>query len=448
MTMTRLARWAVHPAVVLAALVLGTSLGLLFPEPAARLAIVGDIYVDLLKMVVLPFMVSAIVFSLQKLLAAGGAGALVRRTALVFGLMLTGTVAIGVIGMHVVYGNVSPTAEQLARYGRLVGPEVTAGNIEVELDGSSTAEQVDVGQAIRTAVVPANVFAALAGGESLKVMVFALLFGLALGSLGKVAGGAGGIGAGLAGGLEAVYQVCQRLTRWLSLPLPLMLVCMCAAQFARTGFEPMQAMLGFLLVLAGCTAVIVALSVKLLWWRSGQSLGAVLKALQAPFALALATRNSAACMPAMVEALAGDLRFARERVELMVPLATSLLRLGPALYYACATLFIAHLYGRQLTVAELALVGAASMLAGCASAGMTGIVTVSLAGLVCAQIGLPWEAAFVLFLAVDLLADALRTLVLVLGNTAAAALVCERPLADEQVAAPSGLSAPALGAGD
>jgi Na+/H+-dicarboxylate symporter len=133
-------------------------------------------------------------------------------------------------------------------------------------------------------------------------------------------------------------------------------------------------------------------------------------------------------MPSMIESLADKLGFARARVELLVPLAVSLLRVGPMVYYVCATLFIAQLYGRPLGVGEVATVLLVSVLAGFASAGMTGLVTVSLIGITCAYLGLPFEAAFILFLAIDPLCDMLRTLILVIGNSAAVSVICPRPL--------------------
>jgi Na+/H+-dicarboxylate symporter len=59
---------------------------------------------------------------------------------------------------------------------------------------------------------------------------------------------------------------------------------------------------------------------------------------------------------------------------------------------------------------------------------MTGLVTVSLIGITCAYLGLPFEAAFILFLAIDPLCDMLRTLILVIGNSAAVSVICPRPL--------------------
>jgi Na+/H+-dicarboxylate symporter len=176
------------------------------------------------------------------------------------------------------------------------------------------------------------------------------------------------------------------------------------------------------------SVVLLVVAAVIIWKRSNGTLGQTLNALRGPFALALATRSSATCMPIMIESLVTRLGFARSRVELLVPLTVSLLRIGPVVYYVCATLFIAQIYGRSLSPVEIGIVLTSSVLAGFASAGMTGLVTVSLIGMTCTYLGLPFEAAFILFLAVDPVCDMLRTLVLVIGNTAAVAVVCPRPL--------------------
>ena len=75
---------------------------------------------------------------------------------------------------------------------------------------------------------------------------------------------------------------------------------------------------------------------------------------------------------------------------------------------------------------EIAIVVVGGMLAGFASSGMSGLITISLTGIVCGYIRLPFEAALALFLAVDPICDILRTLVLVASNNTFAALACER----------------------
>ena len=412
----------VNPWVVIGSLLAGAAFGLGMPQAALELGFVGEIYVDLLKMIALPFMVSAVIFSLQRLFREGETGRLLYRVAVVFLSFSIFVAIVGAIGILLVRpGNDLPSTT-MQNFGEIVGGDLSASDTSMNLRGVDEVKK-EVGLAqVLTQLVPANIFAALANGDAIKALVFSLLFGLAVGRVPSR------ISDGLTQTLETIYQACQTLMHWLSFPLPLVLFAMSAAQLAKTGVEPLQAMGKFVFVFFLICAVLIALSAGIIWRRSNGSFGQVLTALRSPFALALATRSSAACMPSMIESLVDRLGFARSRVELVVPLSVSLLRIGPVVYYVCATLFVAQIYGRDLTAMEIGLVLITSVLAGFASAGMTGLATVSLIGMTCSYLGLPFEAAFVLFLAVDPVCDMLRTLVLVIGNTAAVAVVCPRPL--------------------
>jgi Na+/H+-dicarboxylate symporter len=413
---------AVNPWAVIGSLAFGGTFGLLLPELSQKFAIVGDIYVNLLKMTTLPFMVSAVIFSLQRLFRDGGTSKLLLRVVTVFiGASLTVAV-VGALVLLVMRPGVNLSTATMHTFGLMVGNESTSNETVMNLYGTDAAEKGVSLYDVLTSLVPTNIFAALANGDALKALVFALLFGLAVGRVPER------ISVGLSQALETVYHACQKLMHWLSYPLPLILFCMSAAQLGKSGVGPLHAMLQFVIAFFVVSLLLISLAAVVIWKRSSHSLGTTLDALRAPFALALATRNSAACMPSMIESLVDGLGFARSRVELMVPLTVSLLRVGPMVYYVCATLFIAQLYGHPLGVAEVCTVLLASVLAGFASAGMTGLVTVSLVGMTCVYLSLPFEAAFILFLAVDPLCDMLRTLILVIGNTAAVTVICPRPL--------------------
>ena len=72
MDTNKLYAFAVNPWAVIGSLALGGAFGLLLPVEAQKLGLVGDIYVNLLKMTTLPFMISAVIFSLQRLFREGG----------------------------------------------------------------------------------------------------------------------------------------------------------------------------------------------------------------------------------------------------------------------------------------------------------------------------------------------------------------------------------------
>ena len=422
MNTSKIYAFVLNPWVVIISLGAGVAFGMLAPPLATPLAFVGDIYVDLLKMITLPFMVSAVIFSLQRLFRDGGTASLLGRVALVF-LAFSAFVAIaGAATLLILRPGENLPSSTMHTFGQIVGGDLSASDTAMNLRGVDEVKKTASFADMLVSLVPANIFSALANGDTLKTLVFALLFGLAVGHVPTR------ISDGLTQALETVYHACQTLMRWLSFPLPAVLFCMSAAQLGKTGIEPLKAMGAFVVAFLVVSALLLAVAAVIIWKRSNGTLGQTLNALRGPFALALATRSSATCMPIMIESLVTRLGFARSRVELLVPLTVSLLRIGPVVYYVCATLFIAQIYGRSLSPVEIGIVLTSSVLAGFASAGMTGLVTVSLIGMTCAYLGLPFEAAFILFLAVDPVCDMLRTLVLVIGNTAAVAVVCPRPL--------------------
>lgn len=418
----KLYAFALNPWVVIASLSAGFMLGMYMPAVGLKLGFVGDVYVDLLKMIALPFMVSAVIFSLQRLFREGGAGDLMARVAVVFAVFSVVVALLGAVTLLVMKPGENLSPETMQTFGKIVGDDLNSSDTVMSLQGVDAPVKSVSFTEVLVSLVPSNIFAALASGDTLKALVFALLFGFAVGQVPSR------VSDGLTQSLETIYHSCQTLMRWLNYPLPIILFCMSAAQMAKTGLGPLQAMAQFVLAFFVASLLALAIATLILWKRSNATLGQTLNALRGPFALALATRSSATCMPIMIESLADRLGFARSRVELMVPLSVSLLRIGPVIYYVAATVFVAQLYGKPLGITELAVVLSASILAGFASAGMTGLLTVSLVGLTCSYLGLPFEAAFILFLAVDPICDMLRTLVLVIGNNAAVALICPRPL--------------------
>jgi Na+/H+-dicarboxylate symporter len=414
--------FALNPWVVIASLSAGFMLGMYMPALGLKLGFVGDVYVDLLKMIALPFMVSAVIFSLQRLFREGGAGGLMARVAVVFAVFSVVVALLGALTLLAMKPGENLSTETMQTFGKIVGNDLNSSDTVMSLQGVDAPVKSVSFTEVLVSLVPSNIFAALASGDTLKALVFALLFGFAVGQVPSR------VSDGLTQSLETIYHSCQTLMRWLNYPLPVILFCMSAAQMAKTGIGPLQAMAQFVLAFFVASLLALVIATIIIWKRSNSTLGQTLNALRGPFALALATRSSATCMPIMIESLADRLGFARSRVELMVPLSVSLLRIGPVIYYVAATVFIAQLYGKPLGITELAVILSASILAGFASAGMTGLLTVSLVGLTCSYLGLPFEAAFILFLAVDPICDMLRTLVLVIGNNAAVSLICPRPL--------------------
>ncbi|WP_233575878.1 dicarboxylate/amino acid:cation symporter [Noviherbaspirillum saxi] len=420
--MQRFQRWALNPWTVLACVLAGGALGWAAPAFSRNLGIVGVVYVDLLKMIVLPFMISAVIFSLQNLYRDGGAGRIVKSVVIVFVAISVVTAVLAAAGSLLFRPGSDLPQETLAALGNIVSIDANQTNTDMSLRTPEEPPKAMTLQDILHSLIPSNIFASLANGETLKALVFALLFGFAVGQVPTR------MSTGLNHALETIYVACETLTHWINLPVPFILICMTASQIAETGLEPLKAMAGFVAAFLVICAILLALAVTLIGRRADVPLKTVVAAMREPFALGVATNNSATCMPAMVSGLVNKLNFARSRVELLVPLSISLLRMGPVAYYICGTLFIAALYGRPISALDVGLLMLVSIMLGFASAGMAGIVTISLIGTTCSYLGLPFEAAFLLFAAVDPVCAMARTAVTVIAGCAAVSVICPRPV--------------------
>jgi Na+/H+-dicarboxylate symporter len=420
--MQRYQHWALNPWTVLACVLAGGVLGWAAPALALHLGVVGVVYVDLLKMIVLPFMISAVIFSLQNLYRDGGAARIFKRVVVVFvAFSLIVAVLATACSVLVRPGGNLPNETRIA-LGKIVSADGDRSNTEMAMRTVEEPPHRASLKEVLQSLIPQNIFASLANGETLKALVFALLFGFAAGQVPSR------ISSGLHQALETIYHACQTLTRWVNLPIPFILVCMAASQVAQTGLQPIRAMAGFVILFLVVSTLLMALAMILIGRRASVPFAAVMAAMREPFALGVATNNSATCMPAMVSGLVEHLQFARARVELLVPLSISLLRVGAVAYFACGTLFIAALYGRAMSPVELGVLVLVSVLSGFASSGMAGVVTVSLIGTICNYFSLPFEAAFILLVAVDPICAMARTAVTVIGSCAAVAAICAEPV--------------------
>jgi Na+/H+-dicarboxylate symporter len=253
----RLYRLALNPWLVLACLLAGAGVGAWQPQWASRLGVVGVVYVDLLQMIVLPFMVSAVIFSLQHLFREGGASRTLARVIWVFGVFAAVVAAVGLVGAHLAAPGADLPNETRAAFGRIIGSDVRQSSAQVTLraNESDTESSGEVSlREVLGVLVPSNVFAAFAQGEALKALVFALLFGFAAGQV------PGRVSQGLIDALETVYTACQTLTRWFNLPVPLVLFCMAAAQIGQRGFDTLRPMAGFVLTFIACAALLVVMA--------------------------------------------------------------------------------------------------------------------------------------------------------------------------------------------
>jgi proton glutamate symport protein len=126
------------------------------------------------------------------------------------------------------------------------------------------------------------------------------------------------------------------------------------------------------------------------------------------------------------------LGYNKKTVDLLVPLTFMICRTGPTLYFALATVFVAQLYNITLDSNSIMTIIAGSIFAGLATAGASGVVLLSMLGLVLTPLGLPVDAVLVLFIIIDPIIGPFRVLAIVHTACAIVTLIIPKHHASEE----------------
>ena len=422
-TTSHLKSFLVSPWTILGSIIVGILCGVYAPGFSINLDSIGSIYISLLKVVVLPFLLATILVGIIGLLQKEGSEALIRKIIIGFvgSMFLSAVIGVGTV---LVTGT-DMTPEKKTEFGVLVNNKDTGTELSVTLHEPMPQKDAVSAGKMAEKFIPENIFATLNNGESLKIVIFCLIFGVALGHL-KTEGQ-----RMLVEVLKSIQQASISIFKFLNYFLPVALLAMISAQVGKVGVGIFLTMFDFVFQQFVGGLLVVVIGTVVIWKRSGLDLMTVIRETKETLIVAISSRSSLACIPYAQDAL-HKLHFDKGGVELTVPLSFTVNRIGSIVYYAIATVFIANIYDAPLGFTGLFVVLFGSILAGLASAGTTGILTVATVAVVCDLLKLPSEAVLVLLIAVDPLMDMIRTASHVHGNVAVTAFVCDKEHSDGQ----------------
>ncbi len=264
-----------------------------------------------------------------------------------------------------------------------------------------------------THVVPKSIFEAMATNEILQIVIFAIMFGIALASMGRVA-------TPIVKTLDIVSHVILKMVTYIMWTAPLGVFGAVAAAVASYGFEIFKLYKNYLIDFSIGIIVLWVLLLAVGYLILGNRLGILLRRIKNPLLIAFSTTSSEAVFPKLVEELE---RFGCKSkiVSFTLPLGYSFNLDGSMMYMTFASMFIAQVYNIDLTLGEQITMLLVLMLT---SKGVAGVPRASLIVVVatCAMFGIPPEG-IALILPIDHFCDMARSMTNVLGNALATTAV-------------------------
>lgn len=372
---------------------------------ADAIAPIGALWVNAIRMTVIPLVVSVMVTGVASAADVKAIGRLGGRTLLVFGAMLAALSVVTVPLTSVVFAWLGARGAS--------APPLPAGAAEAARLLATDPTQTLSGWLL--SLVPANPIAAAANGAMLPVILFTLLFAIAC------ARSAPRTRATIVGFFQALSEVMLTVVRWVILAAPVGVFALMLPLLAHAG-AGLAGAIGFyvaaysLLSLLGILLVYPAVAVL-----GGVPMRRFGRAALPAQIIAFTSSSSVASLPALVESAEGGLGMSQRIAGFVLPLAVSTFHFAAPVTWTAGTVFVGWFYGIPIGVRELAIVAFASVFLTAAAPGVPRGGFIMLAPLF-SGLGLPIEGIGLL-IALDVIPDTFATALNVTGDLAAAALI-------------------------
>jgi len=385
---------------IILGVILGAVVGSFLPELGVKLGFLGTLFLNALKMIVLPLIVVSITLSIMKV---GNLGSLGLKT-LFYYLITTGiAVFIGILVVNIIH----PGDGSMVLTGQM--PDIVSSKENMSL--------VDV---LLLKFVSPNLFNSAEEFEILPLIIASILFGAAFASLGKQS-------KVMVEVFTILDKAIMKIVNWIMIFTPIGIFSLIAQRIGMEGgggavielaMEIGKYVLSVVVGLSIHGLIVLPIILILFAKRNPleyvQNLG---KALLTAFS----TASSSATLPLTMEGVIDEAKVSPKVGRFVLPLGATINMDGTALYEAVAVIFIAQSYGIDLSIAQMVVVFFTATLAAIGAAGIpeAGLVTMVL---VLQAVGLPMEGIGMI-LAIDWLLDRFRTTVNVWGDCVGAAVI-------------------------
>lgn len=377
-------------------------------DAADTLAPVGTLWVNAIRMTVIPLVVSLLITGVASATDVSAIGRIGGRTLVVFGLLLGGTAVIVML-----------LAPML--FALLPLPSTGGARAMLPAAAAEAARQLSAGGqapsfgAWLTSLIPSNPVAAAADGAMVPLILFTLILALA------IARSAASTRTPLVDLARALGDAMMRIVRWVVLVAPIGVFALVLPLAAHLGGAVAGAIGLYIAAYSLGSIVVMLLLYPVVAVLGGIPLSRFARAALPAQLIAFSSSSSIASLPALIESGERGLGLPSRITGFVLPLAVSVFKIGAPVSWTIGALFVGWFYGVPLHARELATVAFASVFLAFVAPGVPRGAFIMLTPLFLA-IGLPADGIGIL-IAVDALPDTFATALNVTGDLAAATLV-------------------------
>ncbi|HHZ8506135.1 TPA: glutamate/aspartate:proton symporter GltP [Morganella morganii] len=398
---------------ILIALILGVVIGAILHDNDNKdwlivnfLAPAGKIFIQLIKMIVVPIVISTLVVGIAGVGSTKQLGKLGFKTILYFEFITTIAIIVGITLANVFQPGVGIDMSSLSQVD-ISQYEKTTQQVESHSHGI-------MGTIL--SLVPENIFAAMSGGQMLPVIFFAVIFGLGLSSLPREKK------EPLLTVLQTFSEAMFRVTHMIMMYAPIGVFALISVTVANFGFSSLIPLIKLVILVHAAIIIFAVVILGGVAKYCGINIFTLMRILKDELILAYSTASSETVLPRIMDKME-QYGASKSITSFVIPIGYSFNLDGSTLYQSIAAIFIAQLYGIDLSIWQEITLVLTLMITSKGIAGVPGVSFVVLLATL-GSVGIPLEGlAFIA--GIDRILDMARTALNVVGNALAALVIAK-----------------------
>jgi proton glutamate symport protein len=404
-------------ATTIISMLLGIYVGINHKEFSQNFSPIGEIYIKLLMISVLPIVIFSLLTAVYQIITSGKS--ILMRSFIISIIMLT----LGLIFVLVLTFYIKPWIyiKDITDFNTLFAGDTSLRNFEKNIE-DNYEENIDASfLSLIMKAIPTNIFGAMNTGNMLQIIVASLIVGYAItvtsqknNSINK-----------LRSTLDYWSEVFMNINNFFTSLMPVGVFFLMTSQFVAIDLNALKT-LGILTeVICGCIFFQIIVYFAIIKVRSKSSFLEVIKSFLETIIIIITTRSSIIALPKAMTAMT-NLKYSSSVVNAFLPFGISVIRIGTMSFFAIVTFFIMGIFDVEITLFKSIFIIFACILSSISTIGTSGIITLQMISIVLDPLGLPLGGVLAILIAIDAVVDVFDTCANVIGNCAIAALIDEK----------------------
>ena len=396
---------------VLFSMVFGGTFGAFFPDKAKSLSFLGDFYLNLLQIAIIPIMIAALVCSFCNLFKANESAYYIKRISFWFFVLAAFTLS------------VTFAVTFLMKPGLHLGEsdlQMLSGNIVSSEHSTTDVVQNGGFLPYLENVIPVNIIRSIYDRNDIAVVIFSIILGISLGITKNP-----NVPTALHF-FDAIFSAFLRYVNGLMYGLPFGLFFLISTFVSKVGVGTLTSLFDLILSIYLSVLIIFTILLILISLKSKVPLAICLKFMKNHYLIAFGTSSSFAAMPAAMLALRDSFKVEKQNIELVMPLGVSLFKPGVMIRSIILSYFLMNLYQVPINVTSMGVLILASIVCSIATTAGPAILSASMFSMVLAPLGIPPAVGIFLLLSVEPVIDPITTVLNIQSNCAVTMLVTKK----------------------